>query len=131
MVSLHDFAGIKKVVLYFYPKDFTMGCTAETKMFSEKYDDVLAMGAEVLGISSDSEESHGRFAQECGVRFPMLADAGGKVRDIYGAKGTFGIPGRVTFVIDKQGVVRHVFSSQLRPKSHTSEAIEALKAIQD
>jgi len=131
MVSLHDFAGIKKVVLYFYPKDFTMGCTAETKMFSEKYDDVLAMGAEVLGISSDSGESHGRFAQECGVRFPMLADAGGKVRDIYGAKGAFGIPGRVTFVIDKQGVVRHVFSCQLRPKSHTSEAIEALKTIQD
>jgi thioredoxin-dependent peroxiredoxin len=128
-VALHDFIGSRNVVLYFYPKDFTPGCTAETKTFSENYDAVLAMGAEVLGISSDSTDSHGDFAQECGARFPMLADKGGKVRESYGAK-SFGLaPGRVTFVIDKGGIVRHVFSSQLRPKRHVSEAIEALKAI--
>ena len=131
VISLHDFAGSKNVVLYFYPKDFTMGCTAETKTFGERYEELLTMGAEVLGVSSDSSESHGRFAVECGARFPLLADMDGMVRGMYGAKGSFGMPGRVTFVIDKRGVVRHIFSSQLRPKSHTSEAIEALKAIRE
>jgi peroxiredoxin Q/BCP len=127
-VALHDYVGSKKVVLYFYPKDFTPGCTAETKTFSENYDAVLAMGAEVLGISSDSAESHGNFARECGATFPMLADSGGKVRESYGAV-SFGLaPGRVTFVIDKEGIVRHIFSSHLRPKQHVSDAIEALKA---
>ena len=129
-ISLHDYAGSKNVVLYFYPKDFTMGCTAETKAFGDGYDELLGMGAEVLGVSSDTEESHGRFAQECGARFPLLADAGGRVRGLYAAKSSFGlIPGRVTFIIDKQGVIRHIFSSQIRPKQHISEAIEALKAI--
>ncbi|MDG6990191.1 MAG: peroxiredoxin [Nitrososphaerota archaeon] len=129
-VSLHDYAGSKNVVIYFYPKDFTAGCTAETKAFGENYDDILKLGAEILGISSDSAESHGSFAQECGARFPLLADVGGKVREMYGAKSSFGlVPGRVTFVIDKQGIVRHAFSSQLRPKQHITEAVEALKAI--
>jgi thioredoxin-dependent peroxiredoxin len=127
---LHDYAGSKSVVIYFYPKDFTAGCTAETKAFGENYDAILGLGAEILGISSDSAESHGSFAQECGARFPLLADTGGKVREAYGAKSSFGlIPGRVTYVIDKNGVVRHVFSSQLKPKQHIDEAIEALKAI--
>ncbi len=130
MVSLHDYAGSKNVVLYFYPKDFTSGCTVETKTFSDNYDELLKMGAEVIGISSDSAESHAGFASECGARFPLLADSGGKVRDLYGTKSAFGLmPGRVTFVIDKDGVVRHAFSSQLRPKQHISEAVEALKAI--
>jgi thioredoxin-dependent peroxiredoxin len=128
-VSLHDYFGLKNVVLYFYPKDFTMGCTAETKAFGDNYDDVLNMGAEVLGISSDSAESHVSFAQKCGARFPLLSDSGGKVRAMYGAKSSFGMPGRVTFVIDKQGVVRHVYSSHLRPTQHISEAIQALRAI--
>jgi peroxiredoxin Q/BCP len=129
-VSLHDFTGSRNVVLYFYPKDFTMGCTAETKAFSENYDELLSMGAEVIGISSDSTESHGSFAQKCGAKFPLLADVGGEVREMYGAKSSFGmVPGRVTYVIDKHGIVRHVFSSQLRPRQHISEAIDALKAI--
>ncbi len=129
-VSLHDFAGEKNVVLYFYPKDFTSGCTAEAKTFSDNYDEVLAMGAEVIGVSSDSAQTHGSFASECSVKFPLLADEGGRVRALYGVKASLGfIPGRVTFVIDKEGVVRHVFSSQVRPKQHVAEAIEALRAI--
>lgn len=132
MVSLRDYAGSKNVVIYFYPKDFTIGCTAETKSFSDNYEDVLRLGAEVIGISSDSAESHENFAEKCGAKFPLLADRGGKVRELYGAKGTFGItPGRVTFVIDKQGIIRHVYSSQLRPKQHIPEAVEALKAMSD
>lgn len=130
VVSLHDFAGEKNVVLYFYPKDFTTGCTAEAKTFSENYDEVLQMGAEVIGISSDSAETHGSFASACNVKFLLLADKGGRVRSEYGVKASLGvIPGRVTFVIDKHGVIRHVFSSQVRPKQHVTEAIEALRAI--
>jgi thioredoxin-dependent peroxiredoxin len=130
VVSLHDYAGSKNVVLYFYPKDFTMGCTVETKAFSENYDGVLGLGAEVLGVSSDPAESHVSFARKCGAKFPLLSDDGGKVRDAYGAKSSFGLmPGRATFVIDKKGVVRHVFSSQLRPREHIAQAIEALRAL--
>lgn len=129
-VSLHDFAGTRNVVLYFYPKDFTMGCTAEAKTFSENYDEVIRMGAEVLGVSSDSTESHGSFAEACKVNFPLLSDSGGKLRDAYGVKASFGfVPGRVTFVIDKEGVIRHIFSSQVRPRQHVEEAIGALKSL--
>ncbi|MDG7010206.1 MAG: peroxiredoxin [Nitrososphaerota archaeon] len=130
-VSLHEFSGTKNVVLYFYPKDFTTGCIQETKGFGENYEGLLEMGAEVVGISSDSAESHSGFAKECGARFPLLADVGGKVRAEYGAKSMGLIPDRVTFVIDKKGVIRHKFSSQLKPRQHIAEAIEALKAIRD
>lgn len=130
-VALHDFAGSKNVVLYFYPKDFTAGCTAETRAFGESYDEILALGADILGVSSDPSDSHLEFAAKCGARFQLLEDSDGKVREAYGAKSSFGmLPGRVTFVIDKQGVVRHVFSSQLRPKRHIEEALAALKALQ-
>jgi thioredoxin-dependent peroxiredoxin len=129
-VSLHDFAGKSNVVLYFYPKDFTAGCTAETIEFGRRYSDIRSLGGEVLGVSSDSVESHGRFAAKCDAGFTMLADAGGKVREMYGAKGSLGlIPGRVTFVIDKEGIVRKVFSSQLDPRRHVTEAEEALTRI--
>jgi thioredoxin-dependent peroxiredoxin len=129
-ISLHDYLGHRNVVVYFYPKDFTPGCTAEAKAFSESYDSVARMGAEVIGVSSDSVERHGDFAGECNVRFPLLSDRGGKVRAAYGVKGSFGLlPGRVTFVIDKEGVVRGVFSSQIRPKQHVAEAMEILKGI--
>jgi len=128
-VSLHDFLGSKSVVLYFYPKDFTVGCTVETKQFGENYDKLMDLGAEVIGISSDTQESHMRFANECNAKFPLLADPGGMVRKQYGVRASFGlVPGRVTFVIDKQGIIRRVFSSQLNPRKHVAEAIESLAA---
>ncbi|MBI3859834.1 MAG: peroxiredoxin [Thaumarchaeota archaeon] len=129
-VSLRDFRGRKNVVLYFYPKDFTVGCTAEAKTFSSNYQKIASMGAEVLGISSDSTETHKSFGQECEVEFPLLSDHGGKVREAYGAESWLGlVPGRVTFVIDKDGLVRKTFSSQARPKKRVSEAIEALESL--
>lgn len=129
-MSLHDFAGSKNVVLYFYPKDFTMGCTTETRAFAVSHGSIAALDAEVIGISSDTAESHGRFASECGVTFPLLSDRGGKVRDLYGVKSMMGLlPGRVTFVIDKGGVVRKVFSSQMNPKGHVSMALDALASL--
>jgi peroxiredoxin Q/BCP len=129
-VSLHDYLGKKNVVLYFYPKDYSMGCTTETRAFSENYERILDMDAEVIGVSSDSPESHKGFASECGVKFPLVSDGGGRVRDRYGASSSMGfIPGRVTFVIDRQGTVRRLFSSQLNPKRHVEEALDALKTL--
>jgi len=129
-VSLSDFAGKQSVVLYFYPKDFTMGCTAETKAFGANLEELRGLGAEVIGVSSDSTQSHREFADACGASFPILSDDGGRVRELYGATGSLGlIPGRVTFVIDKEGIVRRVFSSQLNPKKHVEEAREALREL--
>ena len=129
-VSLHDFLGKKSVVVFFYPKDFTAGCTAETRAFGASYETLASLGAEVLGISSDTQESHGRFAEECGAGFPLLSDPGRRVGESYGVRPTFGlIPGRVTFVIDKQGIVRKVYSSQLAPKRHVDVAAEALRTL--
>ncbi len=130
IVSLRDFAGRCNVVLYFYPKDFTPGCTAEAKTFSGNYDEFREMGAEVIGVSSDSVESHQGFASSCNVSFLLLSDRNGHVRETYGVTATMGlIPGRVTFIIGKDGIVRHIFSSQLNPKKHVKEALEILKSI--
>lgn len=129
-VSLHDFTGVKNVVLYFYPKDFTIGCTAETKLFGENYERLLALGAEVIGISSDTAESHMKFANVCNARFPLLADQGGRVRKQYGVQASLGlVPGRVTFMIDRNGIVRHIFSSQVNPRKHVGEAMQALEQV--
>ncbi len=130
VVSLKDFKGVKNVVLYFYPKDFTMGCSVEARTFGENYDEITKMGAEVIGVSSDTSESHQKFASECNARFLLLSDSNGNVRKAYGATGTLGLmPGRVTFVIDKQGIIRRAFSSQVRPKQHVAEAMDALKSL--
>ena len=129
-VSLHDYRGSRNVVVYFYPKDFTMGCTTEARAFGLNYDQVKDLDAEVIGVSSDPADSHSRFASECGVKFPLLSDRDGKVRALYGVKSSLGIfPGRVTFVIDKQGIVRSVFSSQTDPKGHVSKALEVLSRL--
>lgn len=130
IVSLHDYAGSRSVVLYFYPKDFTPGCTAETRSFGTMYDELKDMGAEVLGVSTAEVGTHREFAEACGARFSLLADEGGKVRKLYDVRASFGlIPGRTTFVIDRNGVVRHVHTSQTNAAGHVAEAIKALKAI--
>ena len=128
-VSLHDYAGSKNVVLYFYPKDFTAGCTAETKSFSNVYGDFQKMGAEILGISTATVSTHKEFADSCGASFRILADDG-NVRKLYDVQPSMWmIPGRTTFVVDKEGVVRHVYSSQTNIGGHIAEAIKALKAL--
>jgi len=119
------------VVLYFYPKDHTPGCTAEARAFRDRYETFAAAGAEIVGVSSDSIESHQRFAGKLRLPFPLLSDAGGAVRKLFGVEKTLGlIPGRATFVIDGDGVVRHVFASQLEATKHVDEALSALEAMQ-
>src|SRR5215204_1056097 len=114
-VRLSDFRGKKTVVLYFYPKDETPGCTVEACKFRDDYEDFTAAGAEVIGVSDDSVASHESFATRHRLPFVLVSDAGGKVRGQYGVKTTFGIiKGRVTFVIDRGGVIRNRFDSQIR-----------------
>jgi len=130
MVSLKDFVGGKTIVLYFYPKDFSRGCTAEACAFRDNYDIFVEAGAQVIGISSQSVDSHKRFAILNKLPFVLLSDENGKVRQLYGVPSTFGLlPGRVTYIIDKKGTVRHIFSSQLNTSGHVEEALKIVKEI--
>jgi thioredoxin-dependent peroxiredoxin len=130
MVSLKEFLGEKVVILYFYPKDGTPGCTKEACAFRDEHEEFGKLDAEVIGVSSDSVESHRRFAEKHDLSFTLLSDEGGKVRKLYGVSNTFGIfPGRVTYVIDEAGVVRHVFSSQIGAVKHVEGALKSLAAI--
>ena len=129
-VSLSQFRGKKNVVLYFYPKDETPGCTREACTFRDNYELFTDLGAVVIGVSADSVESHKAFAERHNLPFTLLSDVENKVRNLYGATSTLGfIPGRVTFIIDNKGVVRHVFSSQLQPEKHIQEAMQVLKKL--
>jgi len=128
LVSLGDFLGRRPVVLFFYPKDNTLGCTKEVCAFRDDFEQFGKLDAEVIGISSDTVQSHRAFAQKHDLPFALLSDKGGKVRKLYGVPNTLGLfPGRVTYVIDEQGVVRHIFSSQLGVERHVEEAISALR----
>jgi peroxiredoxin Q/BCP len=129
-VSLKDFRGKKSVVLYFYPKDDTPGCTAEACAFRDSYEVFSDAGAEVIGISEDSPQSHQQFATKHNLPFTLLSDAGNQVRQLYGVPATLWVlPGRVTYVIDRQGVVKHIFDSMLNFKAHVDEALKTLQAI--
>lgn len=119
------------VVLYFYPKDDTPGCTREACSFRDSYETFKEAGAEVVGISSQSAASHEAFAAKHRLPFTLLADEGGKVRRQYGVPSTLGLlPGRVTYVIDRSGTVRHVFNSQLNATRHVTEALGIVKQLQ-
>ena len=131
-VSLKDFRGQKSVVLYFYPKDETPGCTAEACSFRDSYQDFTDAGAEVIGVSSDTTQSHEQFASHHKLPFILASDEDGAVRKAYGVpqmQGSIGIiPGRVTYVIDKAGIVQLVFSSMKDTQKHITESLNALKS---
>lgn len=129
-VSSGDLLGKGPVVIYFYPKDFTPGCTAEACAFRDAYEVFQDAGAEVVGVSADSADKHASFAETHRLPFVLLADQGNRVRDAFGVKKTLGLlPGRVTFVVDKEGVVQHVFSSAVRMKAHVDEALAVVKRL--
>ena len=113
MVRLNDFLG-KPVVLFFYLKDNTLGCAKEVCAFRDDFQEFGILDADVIGISSDSVESHRAFVQKHDLPFALLSDEGGKVRNSYGVPNTLGLfPGRVTYVLDEAGVVKHIFSLSL------------------
>jgi peroxiredoxin Q/BCP len=129
-VRLKDFIGKKIIVLYFYPKDGTPGCTAEACSFRDNYDVFQQAGAEVIGISSDAVESHSAFVVKYNLQFILLSDKDQTVRKLYGVPSTLGLlPGRVTYIIDKKGIVRHVFSSQFNATKHISEALRVIQSL--
>jgi peroxiredoxin Q/BCP len=128
-VSLGNFLNKTSIVLYFYPKDNTPGCTAEACAFRDSYEVFKDAGVEVIGISSDTAESHQRFAKKNRLPFILLSDEGGEIRKRYGVPSTFGLPGRVTYVIDSKGIVRHIFNSQILFEKHVDEALRTLQAI--
>jgi thioredoxin-dependent peroxiredoxin len=130
-VSLSQYLGKKTIVLYFYPKDDTPGCTVEACTFRDSYQDFTDAGAEVIGVSADGEGSHAAFKAKHNLPFVLLSDKDGAGAKAFGVKKTFGlIAGRVTFVIDRQGVVRHRFDSQLKVKEHVKEALTLVKQLE-
>ena len=129
-VTLSQIIGKKNIVLYFYPKDESKGCTRQACEFRDKYEVFTDLGAEVIGLSSDDIKSHESFAKKYNLPFILLSDNENKVRKLYDVKSTFGvIPGRVTFVIDKKGIIKSIFSSQFNFKKHIDESLETLKQL--
>ncbi len=130
LVRLSDYLGKRAVVLYFYPKDFSPGCTKEACAFRDSYELFKDAGAEVIGVSSDTPESHGEFTLKLGLPFMLLSDEGGKVRGLYGVSASLGmIPGRVTYVIDKDGIVRYIFNSQINAEKHMEESLRIVRSL--
>ncbi|MFZ5443076.1 MAG: peroxiredoxin [Myxococcota bacterium] len=128
---LADLLGKKTVVLYFYPKDDTPGCTVEACGFRDAYEDFVRAGAEVIGVSRDSAEAHARFKAKHNLPFTLLSDPDGKAAEAFGVKKTFGVlPGRSTFVIDRAGVIRLRFDSQLRASEHVRRALDLVRELE-
>lgn len=132
IVSLSDFRG-KPVVLYFYPKDDTPGCTTEACNFRDDYSAYDQAGVVILGVSPDSVESHVKFKKKFGLPFPLLADVGHKVCDLYGTWGPKKFMGRsfegvlrTTFLIGPDGVILRVFEN-VKPAEHSVEVLDVLK----
>jgi len=123
--------GKKNLVIYFYPKDDTPGCTAEACSFRDQYEVFREADAEIIGISSQSVESHFNFAKKHNLNYTLLSDTEKKVRKLFGVKGDlFGlIPGRVTYVVNKEGEVVFMFNSQTKAEQHVDEALSILKEM--
>lgn len=128
--DINSVKGKKNIVIYFYPKNFTPGCTKEACSFRDNYEDFVSHGATVIGISSDSKKSHERFAKKYNLPFVLLSDENGKVKRKFGVKNDlFGLlPGRETYVVGQDGIVLYVFNS-MNAERHIKKALEVLKNI--
>ena len=128
LVFLRDYAG-RWVVLYFYPKDDTPGCTREACNFRDGSERLAAFNVQVLGVSVDSREAHESFARKFKLTFPVLADPTKKITRTYGALAFYRLARRMTFIIDPQGKIRKIFKS-VNPKIHVEEVVQALTELQ-
>ncbi|MCC6386767.1 MAG: peroxiredoxin [Dehalococcoidia bacterium] len=127
---LSNFRGKQAVVLYFYPKDFTGGCTRQACSFRDNFGEITRRGALLVGISSDDTGSHAAFRDKHHLPVPLLADVGGAAFAAYGAKGPFGLgKARVTYVIDREGIIRAVIRHDLRIGQHVPDVVAALDAL--
>ena len=131
LIHFADLLDKGPVVLFFYPKDYSAGCTAEACAFRDSYESFEEAGATVIGISADSAASHQGFASRYRLPFILLSDSEGSVQQLYGVEKTFGlIRARITFIVDNQGIVRHIFSSQLNIDKHITDALEIVLLLQ-
>ena len=131
MIRISDFIGNKKLVIYFYPKDDTPGCTKEACSFRDSYEDFKDYDCEVIGISSDDEQKHAAFASRHQLPFILMADKDKVARKLFGVPGNlFGlIPGRVTYIIGIDGIVKGIYNSQTNPLGHIEKALELVKGL--
>ncbi|MBX3432167.1 MAG: peroxiredoxin [Pirellulales bacterium] len=127
-LRLSDFRGQRAVVLFFYPKNGTTVCTQEACSFRDSFETFAEAGAEVIGVSGDSDDSHRSFAARHRLPFHLVSDRDGRLQKLYGARKALGIlPGRVTFVIDREGVIRHMFSALFASDEHVRQSLAALE----
>src|SRR5690554_3134215 len=129
--NIEEFLGKENLIIYFYPKDETSGCIKQACSFRDAYEDFESADAKVIGISSDDENSHKKFAKKYNLPFTLLADSDKKVRKAFGVPtNLLGlIPGRVTYIIDKKGIVRGLFNSQMKVEQHVKEALLILEQL--
>lgn len=130
-IQIAELLGKKILVLFFYPKDDTPGCTKEACAFRDAYTDFLDLGCEVFGISSDNSQSHQEFQQKHKLPYPLLSDTQKKVRQQFGVpQSLFGlIPGRVTYIVGVDGKVAGIFNSQTNPVGHINEALRVVRSL--
>lgn len=130
-INIKEYIGSKNLIIYFYPKDNTPGCTKEACSFRDAMQDLNNLDCEVFGISADSVASHKKFANQFRLTFNLLSDIGNEVRKSFKVPANlFGlIPGRVTYVINKDGKVVHIINSQTNPDKHIEETIKTITSI--
>ncbi len=131
LVNFGDFINKHPLVIYFYPKDDTPGCTREACGFRDQFEVFQEAGAKIFGISADSPKSHLKFAERYRLPFSLLSDQDKKVQKQFGVSSSiFGLlPGRVTFIIDREGIIRKVFNSQFRASKHVEEAVKMIREL--
>lgn len=129
-IKLSGFRDRKVVVLFFYPKDGTPICTKEACAFRDAYEDFVQAGAVVIGVSADSADRHRGFVADHRLPFHLVSDTDGSLRRLFGVPKTMGfLPGRVTYVIDKEGIVRLVFNAQMTADGHVGEALKTIREL--
>ena len=128
-IKLSDYRG-KRVVLYFFPKAFTPGCTRETKKFAEMYEEFKKLNAEVIGVSADKISTQTKFAEKYNASFPIVSDPELKIIKAYGVLSESGkSASRVTFVVDESGTIRAIIKGLRNAEEHVTKALEALKSL--
>ena len=128
---LSQLRGEKNVVIYFYPRDFSSGCTAQACSFRDNYSEIRDYDAVIIGVSGDSAESHRDFKETHSLPFPIISDPDGRLRDLYGVRSAIPLlRPRVTYVIDKQGVIQAAFRHDLAIGRHLSDTLSALEELE-
>lgn len=127
--NIRSVLGKKNLVIYFYPKDGTPGCTKEACSFRDNLNVFKKSNATIIGISGDNVKNHKKFADKNHLNFTILSDQGNKIRKLFGVPASMMgvVPGRVTYIVDKKGIVIHIYNSLSKPEQHIKEALSALK----